>query len=146
MLTMSYGKVLRELEKHHGGDKVLFVLSRQMGTAITDVVGALHHFGAQVSTEQFDEQHNVLVTTEDTIRGMDYNVDHVVLVGRPMTPTDYIHICGRTGRAGRPGRIITVCNQLLYQWESMLNIKFQPWRTTEPAAATTTTTTTDRAS
>lgn len=120
LLTMAYGKVLRPLAEK---EKVLLVLPRNFGISTTNVIGALQHFGARVSTEEFD---NILVSTEDGIRGMDWNVDDVVLVGRPMTPADYTHICGRTGRAGKTGRIITVGN--LRQWESMLNIRFQEWK------------------
>lgn len=120
LLTTAYGTVLRQLADK---DKVLLVLPRNFGISTTNVIGALQHFGARASSEEFD---NILVSTEDSIRGMDWKVDDVVLVGRPMTPADYTHICGRTGRAGKTGRIITVGN--LLQWETMLNIRFQEWK------------------
>jgi hypothetical protein len=72
-----------------------------------------------------------LVTSEDDIRGLHLNdLDTVVLVGRPKGPDEYLHIAGRTGRAGKRGQVISVVSyeqgQALTSWEKMLKISFIP--------------------
>lgn len=46
----------------------------------------------------------VLFSTDVTARGMDFpNVTHVMQMGIPRDPADYVHRIGRTGRAGKEG-------------------------------------------
>ncbi|OJD29800.1 atp-dependent rna helicase mss116 [Diplodia corticola] len=46
----------------------------------------------------------VLFSTDVTARGMDFpNVTHVIQLGIPRDPADYVHRIGRTGRAGKEG-------------------------------------------
>ncbi|KAL1638855.1 hypothetical protein SLS58_008560 [Diplodia intermedia] len=46
----------------------------------------------------------VLLSTDVTARGMDFpNVTHVMQMGIPREPADYVHRIGRTGRAGKEG-------------------------------------------
>jgi hypothetical protein len=72
----------------------------------------------------------VLVTGEDTIRGLHLDgLDVVIVVGRAHGPDEYTHIAGRTGRAGRPGKVINVLSleqaKAVNAWEKMLNVEFQ---------------------
>mmetsp|Transcript_16318 Transcript_16318/g.23014 ORF Transcript_16318/g.23014 Transcript_16318/m.23014 type:complete len:622 (+) Transcript_16318:172-2037(+) len=71
----------------------------------------------------------VLVTGEDTIRGLHLDgLDVVIVVGRPAGPDEYTHIAGRTGRAGRNGNVINVVSNEnaagLKSWEKMLDVDF----------------------
>ena len=120
VLTTAVGRVLRKIKDDQ---KVLLVLAKSFGLTAQHTVGALQHFGVEASLEALDG--SVMVTTEDSIRGMDWDVDYVVLLGRPTGVPEYRHICGRTGRAGRSGSVVTVGD--MQQWETMLGIEFQEW-------------------
>lgn len=72
----------------------------------------------------------LLVTGEDTVRGLHLDgLDAVVVVGRAQGPDEYTHIAGRTGRAGRQGKVINVLGDThaaaVKAWEIMLNTKFE---------------------
>src|SRR6185503_15439756 len=51
----------------------------------------------------------VLVATDIAARGLDVDdVSHVINYDVPSAPEDYVHRVGRTGRAGNPGKAITI--------------------------------------
>jgi DEAD/DEAH box helicase/Helicase conserved C-terminal domain len=69
----------------------------------------------------------LLVTGEDTVRGLDLDgLDVVLVVGRPNGVDEYTHIAGRTGRAGRPGIALSVVESAapFLSWETMLRCQF----------------------
>jgi superfamily II DNA/RNA helicase len=77
-----------------------------------------------------DDEGYLLVTGEDTVRGLHLDgLDAVVVVGRAHGPDEYTHIAGRTGRAGRGGKVINVVSDqhaaAVKAWEKMLNTDFQ---------------------
>lgn len=52
---------------------------------------------------------NVVVFAPNEVRGLDpEGVDVVLSLGRPKTCDDYLHVAGRTGRAGKDGLCVTV--------------------------------------
>ena len=54
----------------------------------------------------------MLLTTDVLARGIDIpDIDIVVQLDPPTQPKDFIHRCGRSGRAGRPGMAITFLNE-----------------------------------
>jgi ATP-dependent RNA helicase RhlE len=54
-------------------------------------------------------QTRVMVATDIAARGIDVTaVSHVINYDVPMAPEDYVHRIGRSGRAGIPGRAITL--------------------------------------
>ncbi|MDT4953960.1 MAG: ATP-dependent helicase RhlE [Acidobacteriota bacterium] len=54
-------------------------------------------------------QTRVLVATDIAARGIDVDsISHVINYDVPAAPEDYVHRIGRTGRAGNPGRAITL--------------------------------------
>lgn len=76
-------------------------------------VGALH--GDMNQNDRFkaleafkDASVNVLVATDVAARGLDIpDVELVINVTFPLTTEDFVHRCGRTGRAGKSGRAVT---------------------------------------
>jgi hypothetical protein len=79
------------------------------------------------STE--DGEGYLLVTGEDTVRGLHLDgLDVVIIVGRPHGPDEYTHIAGRTGRAGRTGKVINIVGPDsaagIKSWEKMLGVDF----------------------
>src|SRR5204863_8721012 len=56
-----------------------------------------------------DGRTRVLVATDIAARGLDVDsVSHVINYDVPAAPEDYVHRVGRTGRAGNPGKAITI--------------------------------------
>lgn len=83
----------------------------------------------QPDANRTDEEY-LLVTGEDTVRGLHLDgLDVVMVVGRPDGPDEYTHIAGRTGRTGRTGTVINVLSHdqaaAVTGWEKMLSVDFQ---------------------
>ncbi|MGB0360985.1 MAG: helicase-related protein, partial [Endozoicomonas sp.] len=58
-----------------------------------------------------DGYFNVLVATDVAARGLDIEqLPLVINFDLPKVPQDYVHRIGRTGRAGQPGRAISLVN------------------------------------
>ncbi|CAF4470970.1 unnamed protein product, partial [Rotaria magnacalcarata] len=54
----------------------------------------------------------LLITTDLSARGLDIpQVDLVILTSPPQDWESYVHRSGRTGRAGKNGKAITIFNQ-----------------------------------
>ena len=75
----------------------------------------------------------ILVCTDVAARGLDIkNVSHVYNYDTPKTSTEYIHRIGRTARAGKEGKAITILSERDYDnfsrvlEDSSLNIKKVP--------------------
>jgi len=92
--------------------------------------------GEAATTKYFDNTANehddyFFVTGEDTVRGLHLDgLELVIVVGRPNGPDEYTHIAGRTGRAGKSGKVINVVSHengaALKSWERMLETEFTP--------------------
>lgn len=66
---------------------------------------------------------SILVATDVASRGLDIpSIDVVINYDVPPNPKDYVHRVGRTARAGRSGRAITVVTQ--YDVEMFQKIEF----------------------
>lgn len=77
-------------------------------------IGALNKFRAG--------ERNILVATDVASRGLDIpNVDLVINFDIPQQTKDYIHRVGRTARAGKTGRSLTMVTQ--YDVENYLKIE-----------------------
>jgi superfamily II DNA/RNA helicase len=106
-----------------GSDDLMDTYQRVSGSA---------GLGERTANVSFDPSEGyVLVTGEDSIRGIHLDgLDTVVVVGRPKTPDEYIHIAGRAARAGNSGHVINVVSYEqaagLSSWEGMLGVKFIP--------------------
>jgi len=92
--------------------------------------------GQQQEEQQQDSNENngyLYLTNEDSIRGLHFSsLDLVIILGKPVSPDEYIHIAGRTGRAGCKGCVLNIVSNphaaKLTSWENMLGggIKFIP--------------------
>lgn len=68
----------------------------------------------QGKTQASDENPVMLVSTLATTRGLDLpELTHVFLLGVPegRRADAYLHVAGRVGRFGRPGKVITVLEE-----------------------------------
>ena len=54
----------------------------------------------------------ILIATDVAARGIDIEViSHIINFDLPPQPEDYVHRIGRTGRAGKTGIALSICNQ-----------------------------------
>lgn len=58
------------------------------------------------------EKSPLVVVNEATARGLDLPIQAVFLWGTPKDPAKYLHMAGRTGRAGKKGIVITLVTVL----------------------------------
>ncbi len=63
----------------------------------------------------------ILVATDVAARGIDVDhIEHVINYDLPMVPEDYIHRIGRTGRAGKEGRALSLVSpEDRYAWRAI---------------------------
>ena len=94
----------------HGADQLVKYLSKQkiMASAIH---GNKSQNQRQRTLEAFRKgEEHILIATDIAARGIDIpDVSLVVNYDVPTTPEAYVHRIGRTARAGREGRAITLC-------------------------------------
>ena len=91
-------------------------------------LAALHNFKAN--------ERQILIATDVASRGLDIpNVDLVINFELPINSKDYIHRVGRTARAGKAGRSITMVTQydveLFQRIEQLVAIKMDLFPTQE---------------
>lgn len=84
------------IEKKHP-EQVAVIHSNKSQNQRFNAVNALH-----------DGKVRILIATDVVARGIDItDITHVINVDTPLSPGDYIHRIGRTGRADKPGTAIT---------------------------------------
>ena len=120
----------------------LIVLTRQCGLTVKDSVGALKFLKSAPLPTTLREATSLgapspssgappsllTVATEDTIRGLDLDVNCVIIVGVARNPESYTHVAGRTGRAGRKGTVYNVVDRddlgVFNGWKNIMSIDF----------------------
>ncbi len=125
----------------HGGGwqkALVFVRTKKAANRIAELLEddginaqAIHSDKSQYlrirTLEDFkDNYFNVLVATDVAARGLDIEqLPLVINYDLPKVPQDYIHRIGRTGRAGQPGRAISLINpeekKLLASIQQLIN-------------------------
>ena len=83
---------------------------RRQGINASAIHGGMTQKKRQISLEKLrEEKIDVLVATDVAARGLDIkNVTHVYNYDVPKTPKEYIHLIGRTARAGTNGDAVTL--------------------------------------
>jgi superfamily II DNA/RNA helicase len=109
------------------GSDHMIQLHRQVSGA--SGVGETNYFSQNGQEAESDGGEYLLVTGEDTVRGLHLDgLDVVIVVGQPHGPDEYTHIAGRTGRAGKQGKVINVVSSdgasHIKSWERMLDVDF----------------------
>ena len=109
------------------GSDHMIAIHRQVSGAVG--IGETNYFKANQQDADSGGEY-LLVTGEDTVRGLHLDgLDVVIVVGQPHGPDEYTHIAGRTGRAGKPGKVINVVSAdgaaHFKSWERMLNVQFE---------------------
>ena len=111
------------------GQAVVFTLQKNIANDVCDFIGqagitveALHGNKSQGQRERALDAFRagtvkVLVATDIAARGIDVDtVTHVFNHDLPSLPESYVHRIGRTGRAGRDGFAITLCDAEQRAW------------------------------
>nr|AGS52676.1 DEAD/DEAH box helicase domain protein [uncultured bacterium contig00064] len=117
------GKILSQLQYHHVAAAGLFGKVNKKPQSGKERMEALDSF-KKGKTE-------VLVSTDLAARGLDIaDITHVIALDVPQECEQYIHRCGRTGRAGRRGIMVTIGDEtqmrLLAAMEKKLKIRVMP--------------------
>jgi ATP-dependent RNA helicase DeaD len=83
---------------------------RRRGYDVAVLHGDLSQRDRDSSMRQFKDAHvKYLIATNVAARGLDIDdISHVVNYDVPLTPEEYLHRVGRTGRAGRDGVAVTL--------------------------------------
>jgi len=115
--------VLSRLQYHHISAAGLFGKVNRKPITNTERKAALDSFR--------EGKVDVLVSTDLAARGLDIpGITHVIALDVPSDGEAYIHRCGRTGRAGKRGVMITIGDEtqmrLLASLEKKLKIRVQP--------------------
>ena len=94
----------------HGADQLVKYLSKQ-GVTASAIHGNKSQNARQRTLDAFRKgEEHILIATDIAARGIDIpDVSLVVNYDVPTTPEAYVHRIGRTARAGREGRAITLC-------------------------------------
>jgi ATP-dependent RNA helicase RhlE len=94
----------------HGADQLVKYLSKQRINA-SAIHGNKSQSQRQRALDAFRKgEEHILIATDIAARGIDIpDVSLVVNYDVPTTPEAYVHRIGRTARAGREGRAITLC-------------------------------------
>ena len=71
------------------------------------------HFGSFLSGAC-----NTLVATDILSRGIDVDVEQVIMFEVPSNTTDYLHRAGRTGRNGTPGEVVVLVGKNDAKWRT----------------------------
>jgi superfamily II DNA/RNA helicase len=117
------GKILSQLQYHHIPAAGLFGKMNKKPLTSAERKEALDLFR--------DGRIEALVSTDLAARGLDVqDVTHVIALDVPQDSENYIHRCGRTGRAGKRGIMVTIGDEtqmrLLASLEKKLKIKVIP--------------------
>ncbi len=113
--------LLHLLRQKSPARSILFCRSRKMADRLTVVLKdsgfsaeAIHSDRSQAARDHImrrfaEGETRLLVATDLVARGIDIEgVTHVFNFGLPLTPDQYVHRIGRTGRAGAEGEAITL--------------------------------------
>jgi superfamily II DNA/RNA helicase len=117
------GKILSQLQYHHIPAAGLFGKMNKKPLTSTERKEALDLFR--------EGKVDVLVSTDLATRGLDVkDITHVIALDVPQDSENYIHRCGRTGRAGKRGVMVTIGDEtqmrLLASLEKKLKIRVMP--------------------
>ena len=114
-----------QLDEYQNRDAMMEAHRRVMGST------GIGHSSSSSSTDNDHSHDRVWIVPEQSIRGLHMDsITTVIVVGKPSSPDEYLHIAGRTGRAGNKGTVLTITTHAqaasTSSWESMLQIQFQP--------------------
>lgn len=104
-----FDRVLVFTRTKRGADRVAHILEKREHKS-NRIHGDRSQSQREAALRAFKAGHtNVLVATDVAARGIDIDsVSHVINYDIPEAPEDYVHRIGRTGRAGKNGRAITL--------------------------------------
>jgi ATP-dependent RNA helicase RhlE len=105
----NFNSVLVFTRTKHGADKIALRL-KEAGHSVAVLHGNRSQGQRTAALKGFkDGQYEVMVATDIAARGIDVaGVSHVINYDIPMTPDDYVHRIGRTGRAAAVGDAFTL--------------------------------------
>ncbi|KAI0288170.1 DEAD-domain-containing protein [Russula brevipes] len=132
--TLAQNSIIVFTRTVHDAQRLAIVL-RNLGFAAIPLHGQLSQSQRLGSLSKFQSgSRKILVATDVASRGLDIPaVDVVINFDIPTHSKDYIHRVGRTARAGRAGKSITLVTQydveLIQRIEAVINKKLDLWST-----------------
>ena len=100
------------------------LMIRNLGFDAVTIHGQMNQVKRLGAINKFrSKERKILVATDVASRGLDIpNVDLVINCDIPLNAKDYIHRVGRTARAGKAGKAVSIVTQ--YDVESYQKIEF----------------------
>ena len=123
------------------GARRLALLLRALGLGALPIHGQMSQPKRLAALSKFKAgERPILVATDVASRGLDIpHVDLVLNYDVPMNSKDYVHRVGRTARAGRSGRALTLVTQYdveqFQKIEALIGTKMEAWNGSDPEAA-----------
>lgn len=123
------------------GARRLALLLRALGLGALPIHGQMSQPKRLAALAKFKAgERPILVATDVASRGLDIpHVDLVLNFDVPMNSKDYVHRVGRTARAGRSGRALTLVTQYdveqFQKIEALIGAKMEAWSGSDPEAA-----------
>ncbi|THG94382.1 hypothetical protein EW026_g7078 [Hermanssonia centrifuga] len=146
LLDMDFGPIIDKILKVIPQNRTTYLFSATMTTKVAKLQRASLSNPVRVEVSENQSARlgalgkfksggrRVLVATDVASRGLDIpHVDVVINYDIPTHSKDYIHRVGRTARAGRSGKSVTLVSQydveLLQRIETVLGKKMEQWPT-----------------
>ncbi|OLL25715.1 ATP-dependent RNA helicase DBP8 [Neolecta irregularis DAH-3] len=95
--------------KHENTRNAIIFLHHQL--SLNKLRQGLNDEGIETKLDMKTHKDKVMIAHPRAVRGLDLDISLAICLGLPQGGTEYIHISGRVGRTGRPGKVITIISE-----------------------------------
>lgn len=122
---LGHETLVEVLDKYRTSESTRMAVAVESPDDVDPIVEMLRRqYSSQAADLREDASSPLVVADARALRGLDLDLDIVVLFGLPPSPDDYLHVAGRTARNGNKGTAITVASysdaRVLTSWTTIL--------------------------